>query len=155
MAATAADAMGIAPRDALDAFAAVDEVGGRYSVVSVGATKARLLLAKNPAGWLETLELLQPPPATLTIAINANAADGRDPSWLWDVPFEAFGDRQVFVSGERAEDLALRLHYAEVPFRMMPRDPAAAVRALPSGDADVVANYSAFRRLLSLRDRSA
>ena len=29
-----------------------------------------------------------PPPAPVVVAINARIADGRDPSWLWDVPFE-------------------------------------------------------------------
>ena len=24
----------------------------------------------------------------MIVTINSNAADGRDPSWLWDVPFE-------------------------------------------------------------------
>jgi UDP-N-acetylmuramyl tripeptide synthase len=50
------------------------------------------------------------------IAINDNIADGRDVSWLWDVEFEMLAGRvaHVVVTGLRAEDMALRLRYAEV-----------------------------------------
>ena len=50
--------------------------------------RARLLLAKNPAGWAEVFDMLAPAPAPVVVAINARTADGHDPSWLWDVPFE-------------------------------------------------------------------
>ena len=31
---------------------------------------------------------MPPAPTPVIVTINSNAADGRDPSWLWDVPFE-------------------------------------------------------------------
>ena len=31
---------------------------------------------------------LRPDPAAVVIAVNARVADGKDPSWLWDVPYE-------------------------------------------------------------------
>ena len=52
------------------------------------ATSVRLLLAKNPAGWTELLDLLEGGTDPVVIGINARIADGHDPSWLWDVPFE-------------------------------------------------------------------
>ena len=50
----------------------------------------------------------------MVIAINARAADGKDPSWLWDVEFERLAGRFVVATGERRHDLAVRLLYAGV-----------------------------------------
>ena len=112
MAWAAAVRLGAAPGPALTAMATTTEVVGRYRTVRVGDTDARLLLSKNPAGWLEVLDVLAPPPGPVVVAINARIADGRDPSWLWDVPFERLAGRSVVASGERSADLAVRLHYA-------------------------------------------
>src|SRR4029077_18341247 len=96
------------------ALGSLDEVVGRYAVVDSGGVQARLLLAKNPAGWLEVFDFLRPPPLPVVVVINARIADGRDPSWLWDVPFERLAGRLVVASGERSRDLAVRLRYAGV-----------------------------------------
>jgi UDP-N-acetylmuramyl tripeptide synthase len=154
MAMAGARRLGIAPPDALAAMAATDEVVGRYATVTAGGVRARLLLAKNPAGWLEVLDVLAPPPAPVVVAINARIADGRDPSWLWDVPFERLADRVVVASGERARDLAVRLHYAGVDHRLV-LDPieAVAVAGRAAADAglraeiDAVGNYTTFQAL--------
>ncbi len=122
------------------------EVAGRYAVVETGGCRARLLLAKNPAGWLEVFDFLRPPPLPVVVAINARIADGRDPSWLWDVPFERLRGRLVVATGERSRDLAVRLHYAEVEHAHEP-DLARAVAAARSTDVDVVANYTSFQQL--------
>jgi UDP-N-acetylmuramyl tripeptide synthase len=112
----------------------------------VGSTRTRLLLAKNPAGWLEVFDLLAPPPTPVVIAINARIADGKDPSWLWDVPFERLRGRLVVATGERGRDLAVRLHYAEVDHRHEP-DPLRAIAAAAADDVDVVANYTSFQAI--------
>ena len=54
------------------------------------------------------------PDAGLVVAVNARAADGRDPSWLWDVPFEVLRGRHAVATGERPRDVAVRLRYAGV-----------------------------------------
>jgi len=154
MAAVAATETGIDPASAAHCLGQVKDVGGRYRTTIVGRVRARLLLAKNPAGWLETLDFLQPPPVPVVIVVNDRAPDGRDPSWLWDVPFERLGERLVVVAGERALDVAVRLRYAEVSHRVFEGRPADAIRSLPAGNADVVANYSAFRRLARSAARS-
>ena len=55
--------------------------------------------------------------SNLLIIINDNYADGRDVSWLWDAEFEVLKDiqKEIVVSGIRANDMALRLKYAGVP----------------------------------------
>jgi hypothetical protein len=83
--------------------------------------------------------------------VNAREADGRDTSWLWDVPFEELPPAPTVASGEAAADLGLRLAYAGVAHRTEP-DPLTALAALPEGEVTVVANYTAF---LQLRRRLA
>jgi hypothetical protein len=80
------------------------------------------------------------------VVMNAREADGRDVSWLWDLPVEALRGRAVAVAGERAADLGVRLSYAEIPHHADP-DPLAALESLPAGEVDAVANYTAFRDL--------
>ena len=58
MAAVAAEACGVDAVAALEAMESVEEVAGRFTVRSFGAVRARLMLAKNPAGWDELLDLV-------------------------------------------------------------------------------------------------
>ncbi|HVM63937.1 MAG TPA: DUF1727 domain-containing protein, partial [Acidimicrobiales bacterium] len=146
MAAATARRLGVAVGTGLEAMAAMTAVDGRYRRVRVDGSDARLLLAKNPAGWLEVFDMLDPAPGAVVVVINARIADGRDPSWLWDVPFERLTGRPVAASGERSRDLAVRLHYARVEHHRIP-DPVDAIRALGPGRVDVAANYTALRDL--------
>jgi UDP-N-acetylmuramyl tripeptide synthase len=146
MAAVTATRAGVGLGQALAAMTATVTVDGRYRQATVGESRARLLLAKNPAGWLEVFDMLAPPPGPVVVVINARIADGRDPSWLWDVPFERLAGRRVAASGERSRDLAVRLDYAEVEYRHIP-DPVEAIAAVGPGPVDVAANYTALRDL--------
>jgi len=152
MAAVAAEAMGIAVADGLAAMADVDEVAGRFTTRLVSGVRTRLMLAKNPAGWSELLDLVGKDDGPIVISINARTADGADPSWLWDVPFERLARRVVVATGDRCRDLSVRLYYAGVP-HVMESDPLAAVR-IAHGDrddserVDVIGNYTAFAELL-------
>jgi len=143
MAAAAAERLGVPPAVAVEQFAGVRDVDGRYLTRQVRGRTVQLLLAKNPAGWLEVLDQLRVAPGELMLGINARAADGTDPSWLWDVPFEQLRGREVVVFGERALDLSVRLHYAEVPHTVAP-SLTAALAGKPSGEVLVAANYTAF-----------
>ena len=142
----AATLLDIDPHHAAAAMAQVSEVAGRYAVLPHRGRATRLLLAKNPAGWTETLELLDTT-RPLLLVVNAREADGRDTSWLWDVPFENLAPRPVVAAGERAADLGVRLTYAGIDHRTVV-DPVTGLTLLPAGEVDVVANYSAFHLLL-------
>ena len=85
------------------------------------------------------------------IAINARIADGHDPSWLWDVPFERLAGRSVVATGERCRDLAVRLRHAGVAHVTVP-DELEALGAAGSIRVEYVGNYTAFQ---SLRRRLA
>jgi len=114
MATAAAGLFGVDPGIAIAAMADVGDVAGRYRTETVDGYPVRLLLAKNPAGWQEALEMVDDSNAPAVVSINARIADGRDPSWLWDVPFERLRGRFVVAAGERRHDLAVRLAYAGV-----------------------------------------
>jgi UDP-N-acetylmuramyl tripeptide synthase len=165
MAAVAAETLGIDPVDGLAAMATVGEVAGRFTIRTVGGVRSRLMLAKNPAGWSELLDLVEGDGGPIVISINARTADGADPSWLWDVPFERLASRVVVATGDRCRDLSVRLHYAGVA-HSVEGDPVAAVaraRAMAMTEAndvgddgggdggtlvDVIGNYTAFGELL-------
>jgi UDP-N-acetylmuramyl tripeptide synthase len=164
MAIAAALGAGRSAAVATDAMSTVNEVAGRYATIGLGALRARLLLAKNPAGWAEVFDMLAPAPTPVVIAINARTADGHDPSWLWDVPFEVLRGRPAVATGERGLDLAVRLHYAQVEHELVP-DLVEAVRAAgrrgqgkggsqQPQQVDVVANYTSFHQLLDRLGRA-
>jgi UDP-N-acetylmuramyl tripeptide synthase len=139
----AAELMGVEPRTALTGMRRVTSPAGRFATARFGTTTARLLLAKNPAGWAEALPLAQS--QTVVLAIDSAAADGRDVSWLWDVDYERLAGRSVIATGRRAQDLAVRLSYAEVDYRCIP-DLAEALDGHPE-PIDVIATYTPFQRL--------
>lgn len=139
----AARLLGVDADDAIAGMRTVTSPAGRFATTQFGTTTARLLLAKNPAGWAEALPIAQTP--TVVLAIDSAAADGRDVSWLWDVEYEQLAGRQVVATGPRAQDLAVRLAYAGVEHRVVP-DLAEAL-AGHSEPVDVIATYTPFQRL--------
>ena len=142
----AAVTLGADPAAAVAAVSAVDEVAGRYRTVELGAHTARILLAKNPAGWQEALSMVDRDAAGVVISVNGQVPDGEDLSWLWDVRFEDFETVPVVAAGERGTDLAVRLGYAGVEHTLV-HDTLAAIRSCPPGHVEVLANYTAFLQL--------
>ena len=142
----AAVALGADPTAAVAAVSDVDEVAGRYRTVRMGPHTARVLLAKNPAGWQEALSMVDKHGAGVVIAVNGQVPDGEDLSWLWDVRFEHFDDTAVVAAGERGTDLAVRLGYAGVGHTLV-HDTVKAIASCPPGHVEVIANYTAFLQL--------
>ena len=145
MALAAAASIGTDPAAAAPHVGRVHAVAGRYDALAYRQRLVRSFLVKNPAGWAEALDMLVAD-RPLLIVINAREADGRDVSWLWDLPVETLRGRVVAVAGERAADLGVRLSYAGIPHRSH-ADPLTALEVLPVGEVDAVANYTAFRDL--------
>lgn len=139
----AAVSLGVAPEDAARGIAAVESVAGRYANMDIDERRVRLLLAKNPAGWQESLTMLRPG-ATIVVGINGQIPDGVDLSWLWDVDFSRLAGRNVWACGERGADLDVRLHYAGIDTHFV-TDPVEALLQTPTGDVDVLLNYTSFR----------
>lgn len=139
--------LGVAPEVAAARLRGLDQVGGRYRTVTRPGGTTRLLLAKNPAGWAQVLDLLDEGPSRrVVVAVNSREADGRDVSWLWDVPFERLGRHCLVAAGERAGEVSVRLAYAGVGHRLA-EDAVAATRDR-LGQVDLVGNYTAFHDAL-------
>jgi UDP-N-acetylmuramyl tripeptide synthase len=137
---------GVPPQVALERMYQVQAVAGRYDVVQFQGRDLRLLLAKNPAGWLETFSLIDPPPAPVILSVNARGADGTDTSWLWDVDYTRLTGHPICVIGDRKLDLAVRLEVANQQFQVC-ENLDQAVQLCPPGRIEVIANYTAFQDL--------
>jgi len=148
-----ADLFGVGMDQALPLLRRVTSVAGRYTQMDVTGRRLRLLLAKNPAGWLEAFDVLAPAPAPVLLAVNANGPDGRDTSWLWDVDYRVLRDRPVLVAGERRLDLAVRLEADQVNFGLADGVQDAVAR-VPPGALDVIANYTAFQQIRTALGRA-
>ena len=155
LATAAAHQFAIPTPDALAALSGIRSVQGRYSVHRVAGREIQLILAKNPASWMEQLDDMAAGSDPIVIASHGRGADGRDLSWLWDVDFERLRGRPVAVIGERQLDMAVRLSTAGIE-PLLATDLAAAVRLLPAASrVRVIASYTALqdlRRQLSRPD---
>lgn len=83
-----------------------------------------ILLIKNPAGFAQVVQTFIQDRKDLAVlfAINDLHADGRDVSWLWDVPLEGLvGQKMTLgVTGLRRLDMALRAKYAGLEAHIEP-----------------------------------
>lgn len=141
---------GVRPLEAIPRLASVTSVAGRYAQVERDGRNVRLLLAKNPASWLEAFDMAEDAPTLLSI--NARDPDGFDTSWLYDVDFSPLRGRPVLITGDRAFDLAVRLEVNEVAFTHVQTFDQA-IRASPPGRLEVIANYTAFQDIRAELDR--
>ncbi len=135
---------------------------GRVERVEIEGRTLCLLLIKNPAGFTQVLQtfVIGREAVRAMFVINDLAADGRDVSWLWDVPIEALAGYKsaIFTAGIRGEEMALRLHYAGVESTSadtMSDGIDALIAATPKGEtAYILPTYTAMleiRRLLAMR----
>jgi len=158
--------IGIEAREIASLLQSYTPATGRMERYNYLGKSILLNLVKNPAGFNESLKVFLRPRGRVDvlIAINDNAADGRDISWLWDVDFEVFQNhhRQInffICSGTRAEEMGVRLKYAGVPTEKIIVEPhleAAVDRILcaPGHQAYLLATYTALwpvERCLSRR----
>ncbi|MDI6709122.1 MAG: MurT ligase domain-containing protein [Bacillota bacterium] len=151
---TAASLLGIETARSLAALALYEPATGRLQRFTDRGRAVYLNLVKNPAGFNESLALVLQAGGTrdICLAINDNAADGRDISWLWDVDFEALegapGLLRFVCCGQRAAEMAVRLKYAGLPEERLIVRPGfpAAVRETLAGEGEAVyflATYTA------------
>ncbi|CAN5186772.1 MurT ligase domain-containing protein [soil metagenome] len=92
---------------------------GRQEKIEINGKKIEVILAKNPAGFNQTLHTVVALKAkNILILLNDKIADGTDVSWIWDVDFEILTNKKIAItlSGDRVYDLALRFKYAEIDF---------------------------------------
>lgn len=95
---------------------------GRMEKFTVNDTDIRMILIKNPAGCNQVLNFMSnlSKPSLFIVALTDKPADGTDVSWIWDVDFEKLNELSdmltgVWVTGDRADDMAVRFKYAGIP----------------------------------------
>jgi UDP-N-acetylmuramyl tripeptide synthase len=142
LALTVLSVLGIDEVNAVTRIDALTTVAGRFSLRRWRGQTLRLMLAKNPAGFAALLETVPRDDADVWVAINARVADGHDPSWLYDVPFELLRGHRVYCFGDRQLDLATRLEYAGVDFVVATDSMAPTLSTAPTA---LLANYTAFQ----------
>ena len=155
----AAAALGVPSGTVREGIAGVRAAFGRAEQVSLDGRTLRLLLAKNPTGANENIRcvLAEPAPLNLLVVLNDRTADGRDPSWIWDVDYEPLWDRigSLTLAGDRCWELALRFSYGGLdPARFGVRESLpdaldSAVAATPPGG--VLYALPTYTALLDLR----
>ena len=120
-AAAACTAAGYDRDNMLRSLAGTGNSFGRMETFQAGKAQIQMILVKNPAGCNQTLDYLLSldEDYAAVLCLNDQAADGTDISWIWDVEYEKLAEdphlKRVMVSGERAEDMRLRLKYAGIP----------------------------------------
>ncbi len=93
---------------------------GRMEKFTLNGTDTRMILIKNPAGCNQVLNFLAQmhEPFVFGVCLSDHVQDGRDVSWIWDTDFERLCSMdmlsEIYVSGVRAEDMALRFKYAGI-----------------------------------------
>lgn len=155
-------AMGVDAERAAAEIARVENVDGRYAPHTYRDHEIRVLLAKNPASWTESIQTLvaaqgADPTRSIVLMMGARGdGGGQDTAMLWDAPFERLAGVRVTTTGSRGDELALRLAVAGADVRREPSGALiSAIESQPPGQVDVVANWPAFNALLQTIGRGA
>jgi UDP-N-acetylmuramyl tripeptide synthase len=150
---------GINPYTSLLSLVKLKPAFGRQEIIEVEGRKVMVLLSKNPTGMNQSLKVAKEKNSTaILLLLNDRIPDGRDISWIWDVDFEVLKDKElnIFVSGDRAYDLANRLLFAHVSHEVFENFEEAyreALKKTPTGkQLTILPTYSAMleiRKLIS------
>lgn len=109
--------------------------------------RANIRLTKNPASWTEALKSVTGDNAVLIV--NAREVDGIDTSWLWDISFSGLSGKRVVVCGERALDIAYRLHVEGIEAEITSSFKDAISKFESGASVQVLAAYTAFHELVN------
>ena len=88
----------------------------------------KIVLIKNPIGLTEVIKSIYQDKRKKSILfiLNDNPADGKDVSWIWDAEMNKISEfdnlKTVYCSGKRAEDIALRIKYSDIPTKQIKID---------------------------------
>lgn len=90
---------------------------GRQEKLTYLNKNVQIFLSKNPTSFNESLETIKSLGGkNILIILNNKIPDGLDISWIWDINFENIitPEFNIAVSGDRTEDMALRLKYSNL-----------------------------------------
>jgi UDP-N-acetylmuramyl tripeptide synthase len=126
----------------------IDEKALERSVTKdINGVEAEIRLTKNPASWTEALKGVDT--NYVILILNARQVDGIDTSWLWDVSFASLKGKKVVVCGERALDMAYRLHVEGIESQVVENIDQATKQFEKGQKVNVLAAYTAFFGLVN------
>lgn len=131
---------------------------GRLEKIRAGDKNIYLTFVKNPTSFNLMLRLIAQHPGKkhLLTAFSHTVVDGEDFAWLWDVEFEKIVPDilDMICSGNKAEEIATRLKYANIPvskLSLQPEREAALDAALknvePGGTLYIMSGYTPTQEL--------
>lgn len=150
---TAATLAGVAPEEFQKTIDEFNPDNGRLQKFDINSRQITLNLAKNPTGFNQNISLMLSDKRLkhIVFCVNDNENDGCDISWIWDIDFERLrlaNVGKIYVSGIRANDLQVRMKYAELKADLAP-DMFYVLDDLKTCDTDeplyVIPNYSALQ----------
>ncbi|RBA02539.1 Mur ligase family protein [Staphylococcus arlettae] len=135
---------------------------GRMQYFKHGEKEAMINLAKNPAGMNASLSVGEEIEGSkvYVLGLNDNPADGRDTSWIYDADFEKLSRQTIeaiIVTGNRAEELHLRLKLAEITAPIIVEKDIHKASALTMNYASftvAIPNYTSLAPMLDQLNRS-
>lgn len=159
---------GIAQEAILSQLSTFSAAYGRGEIIEYFDKFYQVFLAKNPASFNNNLDILiyskereaiELAYDAVLFVLNDEIRDGRDVSWIYDINpvklAKACLEKTVFVSGARAYEMALRLHYAGVTIDYSYVDPSLKhtidkIHQTPAAQLIVLPNYSAMLQVRRL-----
>lgn len=131
---------------------------GRLEKIQAGDQTIYLSFVKNPTSFNLILRLIAQHPGKkhVLLAASHTIVDGEDFSWLWDIEVEEVAQdiADVVCSGNKPEELAMRLKYAEIPIDKITRIAeletaldAALKNAGPGGTLYILCSYTPTNQL--------
>ena len=114
-------ALGLPAQDAVESLRSVRSSFGRMETFDLHGTRVQMILVKNPAGCNQAFSHVTGvgEDYTAVLCLNDRTGDGHDISWIGDTDYEKLcADphlQQLYVCGDRAEDLYARLQKAGAP----------------------------------------
>ena len=138
---------------------------GRLEKIQAGDQTIYLSFVKNPTSFNLILRLIAQHPGKkhILLAASHTIVDGEDFSWLWDIEIEEVAQdiTDVVCSGNKPEELAMRLKYAEIPVDKISQNAhlesaldAALKNAGPGGTLYILSSYTPtneLRRIMQKR----
>ena len=138
---------------------------GRLEKIQAGDQTIYLSFVKNPTSFNLILRLIAQHAGQkhVLLAASHTIVDGEDFSWLWDIELEQFAPDilDVVCSGNKPEEIAMRLKYAEIPVDRISQNPnlesaldQALKNAGPGGTLYILSSYTptnALRRMMQKR----
>jgi UDP-N-acetylmuramyl tripeptide synthase len=137
---------------------------GRLEKIQAGDQTIYLSFVKNPTSFNLMLRLIaqHSGPKHMLIVASRTVVDGEDFAWLWDVDIENITKDllDAICSGNKAEELAMRLKYADVPVEKISiiHEREAALNAAlknagPGGKLYIMASYTPTHELRRIMQR--